>query len=182
VHTELVRFGLRDYDATVGRWTTKDAAILRDGNTNLYGYAELDPVNNLDPFGYQTWKYETKPQDLVVGLRNALPDINEVVRDVLAAYADAVVVSTTGGTHNPDSAHPEGEAIDIRIWSDPNVQPPNFIDKNEVGWISAEDAKRLTEALQEALGDRFRVLNERTHPPGQEVWGGLHIHIEIRCP
>jgi RHS repeat-associated protein len=45
--TGLVRFGLRDYDASVGRWTAKDPTRFR-GGMNLYGYVVNDPVDGLD--------------------------------------------------------------------------------------------------------------------------------------
>jgi RHS repeat-associated protein len=35
--TKLVRFGARDYDASVGRWTAKDPISFNGGDTNLYG-------------------------------------------------------------------------------------------------------------------------------------------------
>ncbi len=50
VHTKLVRFGARDYDAEVGRWTAKDP-IRFQGGTNLYVYAMADPVGHLDISG-----------------------------------------------------------------------------------------------------------------------------------
>ncbi|GAC1313447.1 MAG: hypothetical protein NVSMB2_01360 [Chloroflexota bacterium] len=49
--TKLVRFGLRDYDPTIGRWTTKDPLGFRGGDTNLYSYAGSDPVNHVDVGG-----------------------------------------------------------------------------------------------------------------------------------
>ncbi len=49
--TGLVRFGVRDYDASVGRWTAKDPARFGGGDTNLYAYVEGDPVNKVDPTG-----------------------------------------------------------------------------------------------------------------------------------
>ncbi|MEZ4713145.1 MAG: RHS repeat-associated core domain-containing protein [Caldilineaceae bacterium] len=49
--THLVRFGARDYDAEVGRWTTKDPIGFESGNTNLYTYVGNDPVNLIDPSG-----------------------------------------------------------------------------------------------------------------------------------
>jgi len=50
--TKLVRFGARDYDAETGRWTTEDPIGFHGGDTNLYGYVLNDPVNLLDPVGY----------------------------------------------------------------------------------------------------------------------------------
>jgi RHS repeat-associated protein len=48
--TKLTRFGARDYDAEVGRWTAKDP-IRFDGGLNLYGYVASDPLNFIDPLG-----------------------------------------------------------------------------------------------------------------------------------
>lgn len=52
-HTKLTRFGARDYDAETGRWTAKDTIRFMGGSTGLYEYANSDPVNLLDPSGYQ---------------------------------------------------------------------------------------------------------------------------------
>lgn len=49
--TKLTRFGLRDYDAYTGRWTSKDPILFAAGDTNLYGYVANDPVNGVDPLG-----------------------------------------------------------------------------------------------------------------------------------
>ena len=65
--TKLVRFGARDYDPENGRWTRKDPVLFEGGDTNLFGYADsvgeplvetnlygyalLDPINNIDPLG-----------------------------------------------------------------------------------------------------------------------------------
>jgi RHS repeat-associated protein len=49
--TGLTHFGLREYDAEVGRWLTKDPAGFAGGDTNLYRYASNDPVNFIDMSG-----------------------------------------------------------------------------------------------------------------------------------
>jgi RHS repeat-associated protein len=49
--TGLVRFGARDYDASTGRWMSKDPILFNGGQANLYVYAGDDPVNKIDPDG-----------------------------------------------------------------------------------------------------------------------------------
>ena len=49
--TGLVRFGARDYDPTIGRWTAKDPILFDGGQANLYAYVGDDPLNRFDPRG-----------------------------------------------------------------------------------------------------------------------------------
>jgi RHS repeat-associated protein len=49
--TKLVRFGARDYNPSIGRWTAKDPILFNGGDTNLFGYVLNDPVNLTDPRG-----------------------------------------------------------------------------------------------------------------------------------
>ncbi len=49
--TRLTRFGARDYDSTVGRWTTKDPIGFAGGDTNLYAYVGGNPMSYVDPSG-----------------------------------------------------------------------------------------------------------------------------------
>jgi RHS repeat-associated protein len=50
----LVRFGVRDYDASIGRWTTRDPILFESEDTNLYGYGSGDPINQTDITGRET--------------------------------------------------------------------------------------------------------------------------------
>ncbi len=58
--TGLVRFGARDFDPTIGRWTAKDPIDFTGGDVNLYGYVQNNPVNFIDPYGLYTWPYTWK--------------------------------------------------------------------------------------------------------------------------
>ena len=49
--TGLVRFGLRDYDPAIGRWTAKDPIDFDGGDANLFQYVGNNPVNWKDPLG-----------------------------------------------------------------------------------------------------------------------------------
>jgi RHS repeat-associated protein len=55
--TKLVRFGMRDYDASAGRWTAKDPIRFAGGDTDLYGYVFADPINSIDPTGLECPKW-----------------------------------------------------------------------------------------------------------------------------
>ncbi len=47
----MVRFGARDFDTSIGRWTAKDPIDFAGGDVNLYGYVQNNPVNWVDPEG-----------------------------------------------------------------------------------------------------------------------------------
>jgi RHS repeat-associated protein len=49
--TGLVRFGFRDYDPAIGRWTAKDPIDFAGGDVNLFGYVNNSPVGFVDPLG-----------------------------------------------------------------------------------------------------------------------------------
>jgi RHS repeat-associated protein len=49
--TGLVRFGARDYDPRIGRWTAKDPIRFGGDDSNPYAYSGLDPVNSTDVAG-----------------------------------------------------------------------------------------------------------------------------------
>jgi RHS repeat-associated protein len=50
--TGLVRFGARDYDPEVGRFTAKDPIGFWGNDSGLYAYAYNDPINHFDPTGH----------------------------------------------------------------------------------------------------------------------------------
>ncbi|MCK5098714.1 MAG: RHS repeat-associated core domain-containing protein, partial [Desulfobacteraceae bacterium] len=54
--TNLVRFGYRDYDPDIGRWTAKDPILFAGGDSDLFGYCLSDPINAVDPEGLWTFQ------------------------------------------------------------------------------------------------------------------------------
>jgi RHS repeat-associated protein len=65
--TGLVRFGHRDYDPDIGRWTVKDPILFAGRDTDLYGYVLNNPVNLIDPLGLINWSAVAKGGFAVVG-------------------------------------------------------------------------------------------------------------------
>jgi RHS repeat-associated protein len=55
LHTGFVRFGARDYDARVGRWTAKDPIGFGGGDANMYAYVWANPLSSADPNGLGPW-------------------------------------------------------------------------------------------------------------------------------
>jgi RHS repeat-associated protein len=49
--TRMSKFGIRHYDASIGRWLSKDPILFAGGDMNLYGYVMQDPINYIDPTG-----------------------------------------------------------------------------------------------------------------------------------
>jgi len=65
--TGLIRFGFRDYDPDVGRWTGKDPIFFAGGDTDLFGYCLNDPVNSVDSDGLIFGSLATKLAGKIVG-------------------------------------------------------------------------------------------------------------------
>jgi RHS repeat-associated protein len=80
--TGLTRFGARDYDAGVGRWTCKDPVGFGGGSLGFYEYMRGDPLAGTDAsgLGADTWRG--------VGNVVAAPfDANQIRKDVLREAA-----------------------------------------------------------------------------------------------
>jgi RHS repeat-associated protein len=74
--TKLTKFGYRDYDSNIGRWTSKDPIDFNGGDSNLYGYVLGDPVNFVDPSGLAWTDY--------------IPDFPQWLVDGSAGFGDAI--------------------------------------------------------------------------------------------
>ena len=75
--TGLVRFGYRDYDPDIGRWTAKDPILFAGGDTDLYGYVLNDPINFIDANGLLREQWENI-QDRDEAIKKLAKEINEM--------------------------------------------------------------------------------------------------------
>ena len=161
--TGLVRFGYRDYDPDVGRWTSKDPILFNGGSTDLYGYCINDPVNCVDPlglfdigkalgYGASVWGGITAggPGSLIGGFVGGV--IGGALGGVPGAVLGGIVVGYIGSAFDPLSAgqlnYGEDEAIEWRL----------RIEQLEI------EARERESLLQDLL-DRVNELNNRMGGP-----------------
>lgn len=84
-------------------------------------------------------------------------DFKDLVK--IAEDNNFIVTSTNGGSHNKGSKHYLGLAIDVRTRD--------------------KTAKQINDFIILLRNKGLKVIDERTRPEGQKVWGGPHLHIEI---
>lgn len=75
--TKLVRFGARDYDPEVGRWTSKDPKGFLGGD-NSYYYVEQNPIMLIDPTGETPWGLVFAGANLALQLYQSGGNLNAV--------------------------------------------------------------------------------------------------------
>ena len=95
--TGLIRFGARDYDAHVGRWTTKDPAGILAAELNAFAYAAHDPVNSIDPSGEQS-EALAAGEILAKGWTGALVEPSPVGEVVMTGVTVVLVVAAAVAT------------------------------------------------------------------------------------
>jgi RHS repeat-associated protein len=93
-NTGLVHFGVRDYDAEVGRWAAKDPLRFEGGDANLYLYARGDPLNYVDREGEEAIEAAAAAAPVLVAVDGPLPigDVVAVGLLICAAIYDEVTV------------------------------------------------------------------------------------------
>jgi RHS repeat-associated protein len=87
-HTGLVRFGARDYDPNIGRWTAKDPILFGGGDINLYAYIGGNPINWDDSTGLY-WFRQNWQTDYVVGRERSPVEPGDLFSRLIEDYVPA---------------------------------------------------------------------------------------------
>ncbi len=121
--TGLVRFGARDYDPSIGRWTCKDPIGLRSG-PNVYAYCGNDPVNFVDRSGlYAEVTVEGNNVTIVLPIEFVGKGATE---DVINTFTNEIERQWTGqfGKYNvttkvitPDPDCPDDKKSKVRVYT-----------------------------------------------------------------
>jgi hypothetical protein len=45
--------------------------------------------------------------------------------------------------------------------------------------VKGKTERQINNFKDKAVGKGYKVRDERTRPPGQKVWSGPHIHLEV---
>ncbi len=115
-HTQLTRFGARDYDARTGRWTAKDPIGFNGGDTNLYGYVLNDPIGFIDPSGLIHYNAPAPRTVPVQGATQAALVCTEQCLQQATGNSGLDLLITGGAEqsgHSQNSHHYSGEACDV---------------------------------------------------------------------
>ncbi|WP_168921606.1 RHS repeat-associated core domain-containing protein [Polaromonas vacuolata] len=126
-NTGLYYYRARYYDPVMKRFVSSDPIGLA-GGMNSYSYVEGDPVNYLDPLGFDRWgdtsanyRYTQKagkPVDDTTG--TALTCFSICVGGANPGPGVTVTAGQEGG-HSRGSAHETGQACDVGKNSNPNL-------------------------------------------------------------
>ena len=95
----LMRFGYRDYDPEVGRWTSKDPILFSGGVFNLYGYVLNNPINSIDILGLMEicgWLSLAGGGAVVVGVAIWPIGVVLIAAGVVSIVADIYLNMSTG--------------------------------------------------------------------------------------
>jgi RHS repeat-associated protein len=170
--TKLVRFGARDYDASVGRWTCKDPIGFKGESFNIYGYCSNDPINYYDDSGLKLWYANAN------ALEQFGNNIKEMMksckgRKLLKRLNDSPMIYKIHAT-NEGYSHTNRALTDVYI--DPNFHP---IINTTAGDQLASTTRQLAHELGHLTGvkdtpdpgDRMDNVNTWENPIMEPIEG-----------
>jgi RHS repeat-associated protein len=115
--TGLVRFGFRDYDPEVGRWTAKDPIGFAGGDTDLYGYVLSSPTNYIDPYGLEMSLSDSNDIRRILGLpdRNLQTQLTTLLMSFLPMSPGGFGLGIRGSTIECKSASKSNLPSTLRL-------------------------------------------------------------------
>lgn len=184
----LVRFGARDYDARVGRWTAKDPIGFEGGDTDLYAYVGSDPVNYIDPSGMvidTVLDIGFVVYDLYrIGNDNILGDCDNLDENLLALGLDvggALIPFMTGAGPASRTVRTACFVADTPVLlCDGATQPIDEIEPGDTVWSrdpeTGEFGCREVVALKVTPEQRVLSVEVSTAQGGSEIFGVTAEH------
>ncbi len=94
--TALTRFGAREYEATSGRWVTKDPIRFAGGDGNLFAYVGNRPVDFVDSSGLERDLRTGWGNDSVYGAQPQRPVDWSLLAPELVAGGVVAILATSG--------------------------------------------------------------------------------------
>ena len=143
--TGLIRFGLRDYDPAISRWTAKDPIDFAGGDVNLYRYTTNEPVRFIDPWGKASATYDSITDSLVV------VDDSGVI--VIGSYPAGN--NTTNPAGDPNTVGSNGPAPHGTFPVQPPVDTQGRVEYGPYFWPIGDvgpNGERLDIARQRGIG------------------------------
>jgi len=169
--TKLVRFGARDYDPVVGRWTVKDPIGFAGGDTNLFGYVANDPVNFVDPSGLKL--------DFAQQLSSSLAQIwstpagNALMTQLMGSSQIYNLTVNSAGNH-----YQQGNMVTVDPGNHPFIYTANGIEAATTTRILAHEMGHLTGTLDDGLNSMNNV-NMYENPIMQALGGSRRTSYTI---
>ncbi len=156
--TKLVRFGYRDYDPEVRRWTAKDPIFFGGGDTDLYGYVLNDPINMIDPTG----EFGVLITILVAAVEAATTIGGGIaLTEVSAITATAAIAATTAAV---------GTTAYMMSQSSGNFQKMQQGNNKHFKRVFNDAVREIEKQTGKLTDDQIRQLHDRITKQGVDFW------------
>ena len=142
--TGLVRFGFRDYDPDVGRWTAKDPIFFAGGDSDLYGYVLSDPTSLIDPEGLKG--------GIIIPIRNLIKrtvGASDVISPIIEKGFS--VPTSTGGILIYDFLNPKEAGVSNEAWLIYQWEKEHYPDNSNLNFRPLPIEERLKLPYDDAV-------------------------------